>query len=93
MDRHTLFHKRFGKVVERLGLGLAHEFHAVVVKVELCVGVGTMSVFECFFYEVGTDAELPYGLAQLEGFRVGPYDALVVVETFIHYVPLAYFLL
>ena len=40
VDGHTFFDERLGEIEEGVGLGTAHEFHAVVVEVEDGVGVG-----------------------------------------------------
>ena len=62
-------------------------FHIVIIEVEHSIWVGTMGEHESGVNIVVTNGALPHGLTQGIAFRIGPDDALIVIQAFVHHIP------
>ena len=85
-----IFHAN-SKIIKCSRLGLALQLHAVVVEIELCVGVGLMGIDEGRVDVVIADGLLPDAVfLHIVALGIGAHRGLVVVEALVHHVPFAH---
>ena len=91
VDGDTIVLHAHREIIECRRLGLALELYAIVVQIELGIGVGLVGIDEGRIDIVIADGLLPHTvLFQFVGIRIGAHGALVVVETLVHHIPLAH---
>ena len=90
MNGYTVFLHSCSQIIECSRLSLALELYTIIVQIEDGVGVSLVGIHEGRVNIVVADGLLPHAvLLQFVSIRIGAYSTLVVIETFVHDIPLS----